>query len=917
LSDQFIQVPPQSSGLKIDCTELVVGANTVERERQNIADPSNAAGLASVVNSSPSGSLYGLVTWNQPSGTQAISGTVAVSNLPGTQPVSGTVAATESGAWNINQTLSTPGYEALTDGTHGPVAVKASTTAATATDSALVVAISPNNSVAVTGTFFQGTQPVSGTVTSDIVGHAGATLDGTAGSPSTGVLTVQGVSGGTAQPVSGTVSVTNFANPLPVSQSGTWTTTVTQATASNLNATVTGTVSVNALPTGSATIGKVDILGNAGGIMDAAGQNASSPANELLVAGQFNTTPTTITSGNVSPLQLDSAGNLLVNVKVGGAGGSNAAAGATGSAVPADADYVGFNSGGNLVGVSTSNPLPVVQQGSVAVTQSTSPWVADITQVANTALGASAIVNYGSNPAAVAVPAVNAFITNAVSENLTQVAGTSLGATAVVNYGSTPAAVLVPAVNAFITNTPAVTLSSTTVTNTVTVSGTVTANQGTAAASTAGWPIIDGTVAETTAAWTTSTSVNTALALTVTGYSSVVVSLNQGSTISGGVVTFEASDTTAFTNAYGIQAVQTNAFTAASTYTLVQSTNQAFEVDVSGFAAFRVRLSTTISGTGTVNVGIAANAMAADPAVVVGGTVTANAGTGNFTVTQGTAANLNATVVGTGTFATQSVVTQGTASNLNATVVPGASAIFEVSPTTAANTNANPFFTSVTDGTTKVTVIAGTAALKTDLSSVAGTATVTAAAGVQKVGIVGNAGAVLDAVTTATTTPANGLATLVANVTTAPSLTTGQSVAAQCDWGGSLFVKPIRRQNTTSKATTIAASASATTILAAQAAGVFADISNIIITVTPTAGATAGVTFTATLSDGTNSYIFDMNTGNDSTTTIAGNPGDPINIQFNPPLPAASAATAWTQTNSVSTGVTTHTTVVAVLQKAS
>src|SRR5229473_1341774 len=49
-----------------------------------------------------------------------------------------------------------------------------------------------------------------------ITGANGATLDGTAGSPSTGVVTVQGVASGTAlkvdgsavtQPVSGTVSV--------------------------------------------------------------------------------------------------------------------------------------------------------------------------------------------------------------------------------------------------------------------------------------------------------------------------------------------------------------------------------------------------------------------------------------------------------------------------------------------------------------------------------------------------------------------------------------------------------------------------------------------------------------------------------------------------------------------------------------
>jgi hypothetical protein len=71
---------------------------------------------------------------------------------------------------------------------------------------------------------------------------------------------------------------------------------------------------VNAtLQTGSNTVGKVDVLGNAGAIIDFAGQNASSPANAFLIGGQFNTSPTTITSGNASPLQLDSNGKLLVN----------------------------------------------------------------------------------------------------------------------------------------------------------------------------------------------------------------------------------------------------------------------------------------------------------------------------------------------------------------------------------------------------------------------------------------------------------------------------------------------------------------------------------------------------------------------------------------------------------------------------
>ena len=40
------------------------------------------------------------------------------------------------------------------------------------------------------------------------------------------------------------------------------------------------------------------------------------------------------------------------------ASAGNAAASATGAAVPGSADYVGFNSGGNLVGVSATTPLP-------------------------------------------------------------------------------------------------------------------------------------------------------------------------------------------------------------------------------------------------------------------------------------------------------------------------------------------------------------------------------------------------------------------------------------------------------------------------------------------------------------------------------------------------------------------------------
>lgn len=73
--------------------------------------------------------------------------------------------------------------------------------------------------------------------------------------------------------------------------------------------------SVNATLSAETTkvIGTVRNLGNAGAIMDFAGQNAAAPANAWLIGGEFNTSPTTITNGDASPLQLDNSGKLLVN----------------------------------------------------------------------------------------------------------------------------------------------------------------------------------------------------------------------------------------------------------------------------------------------------------------------------------------------------------------------------------------------------------------------------------------------------------------------------------------------------------------------------------------------------------------------------------------------------------------------------
>lgn len=305
------------------------------------------------------------------------------------------------------------------------------------------------------------------------------------------------------------------------------------------------------------------------------------------------------------------------------------------------------------------------------------------------------------------------------------------------------------------------------------VSGTVAANQGTAAASTAGWPVTGGNLAETTAAWTSATGSNTTLRLTITGYNSVEVFFNQTTTLTGGVATFEASDTTAFTNAYPVQCSQANNFITGSTYTFVASTNQAYDCDVSGMVAFQVRLSTTISGTGTVNVGITGNAMGTVPEVAVGGTVTANAGTG----------------------------------------------IFQVSPTTAANTATNPFFDRPTDGTNPMGLMSNFGTAPGAVSSLNVNANIFSA------GLAITSGAPLfttDSADGSVSPGAAGTKSMLGGClfnATLPTPANGQQVAFQCDQFGRLITSP---QTTTSFAQALVAQVPGTNVFArAVVAGTF------------------------------------------------------------------------------------------------
>jgi hypothetical protein len=181
------------------------------------------------------------------------------------------------------------------------------------------------------------------------------------------------------------------------------------------------------------------------------------------------------------------------------------------------------------------------------------------------------------------------------------------------------------------------------------VSGTVTSNQGTAAASTAGWPVTNGTVAAVTAAWTSATALNTAQSIVTTGYSIVEFSLNATSTMTGGVLTFEASDDAGVTW-YSIQAARVNAPNIETTFTL-SVTTQAWQANIAGFTNFRVRLSTVITGSGTANLRLQASASGESPDLSVQGTVSINAIPTGSNVIGHVIADSGSTTVVTGTVA--------------------------------------------------------------------------------------------------------------------------------------------------------------------------------------------------------------------------------------------------------------------------
>jgi hypothetical protein len=119
-----------------------------------------------------------------------------------------------------------------------------------------------------------------------------------------------------------------------------------------------------------------------GAVTSASAGNAAASATGSAVPGSadyvgFNS------GGNL--VGVSSSNPFPVNIVAGSSG--NAAASATGSAVPASADYIGFNVGGNLTGVSATNPLPTTDAAAEETRQSMSLLLVRMLNYLNAPMG--------------------------------------------------------------------------------------------------------------------------------------------------------------------------------------------------------------------------------------------------------------------------------------------------------------------------------------------------------------------------------------------------------------------------------------------------------------------------------------------------------------------------------------------------
>lgn len=311
------------------------------------------------------------------------------------------ITNTSNGATSANQTTLGSQTTKINDGTNSAV-IKAASTAAAATDTALVVAISPNNSVAITAS----TLPLpSGAATA----ANQTSIQSSPGSSASTAVTIQGSVSGVAVPVSGTVSVSGVATAANQTTLGNQTTKLNDGT---YTATIKGP---SQGPSSSDSSLVVSVSPNTqdpalGGLT-----GGSSGSKSYAVGGIYNSAGITLTNGNQSSLQLDSAGNLKIT---GSISASNPSVGTTGSTAPTSATEIG--------GVYNSS-LPTLTNGQMGAAQLDASSRLLIAQPTASALNATVSIASAQTLSTVTTVGAVTAITNALPAGTNNIGLVSTG----------------------------------------------------------------------------------------------------------------------------------------------------------------------------------------------------------------------------------------------------------------------------------------------------------------------------------------------------------------------------------------------------------------------------------------------------------------------------------------------------------
>jgi hypothetical protein len=418
--------------------------------------------------------------------------------------------------------------------------------------------------------------------------------------------------------------------------------------------------------------------------------------------------------------------------------------------------------------------------------------------------------------------------------------------------------------------------------------------------------VVDGTVAATQSGTWNINNISGTVSLptgAATESSLVKLPLTQGSSTSGqsgplvqGAVTTAAptyingqtSPLSLQTDGSQRVAVTAAIPTGANTIGAVTQASGPWTTNVTQFGGTNVSTGTGAGGAGIPRVTISNDSsLAANQSVNVnqiGGSAvsTAAAGVQKVGITGNTGAAVDA-VIGAATAPANQVVTGGVFNSTLPTLTTGQSSAVQLN-------SRGEQLVQIGDGTTNAAVIAATTALKTDLSSVAGTASVTAAAGVLKVGVVGNANAAFDAANNAAA-PANVLAAgfeAATQGTTQPSAATAGNVRrAVISTDGALYVRQGGPVNFTCGADNIAATLTQLTGCAGAGAGLKYYITNIVAQSTTSTGGQWLLRYGTGTNCGTGTTSILPSAATVARLAAAANTGAPTVINFNTPLATA------------------------------